>query len=87
MIGPSGFKAAPKAKKERTEGWGSLDNARDAHYFVEGRSLCKRWMVFGKPHWETNQGLGTAATKGTCKACWKKAAALQSKPQHYEGQK
>ena len=62
---------------DRKEGWGNLDNARDAHYFsADGRSLCKRWLAFGSPRWESNQELGSAPTKGTCKACWKKAAAM-----------
>lgn len=65
--------------KKRTEGWGSLDNARDAHYFRDDRSLCMRWLVFGTPHWETHQGLGSAPTKGTCKACWKKRAKEEGK--------
>ena len=30
-----------------TEGWGWPLNARKAHYFLEGRSLCMRWMFFG----------------------------------------
>lgn len=59
---------------ERTEGWGNLDNARDAHYFKDGRSLCGRWLAFGAPRWESNQTLGSAPTKGTCKTCWTKRA-------------
>lgn len=60
---------------ERTEGWGNLDNARDAHYFdADGRSLCKRWLAFGGPRWEENQALGSSPTAGTCKMCWKKRA-------------
>ena len=67
---------------ERTEGWGGLDNARDAHYFdAKGRSLCGRWLAFN-PRWESNQELGTEATKGTCKACWKKAAKAQGSKAH-----
>jgi hypothetical protein len=68
-----------KAAK-RTEGWGNLDNARDAHYFrKDGRSLCGRWMAWGSPRWESNQELGTEAGKGTCKACWKKRATETAK--------
>lgn len=59
---------------ERTEGWGNLDNARDAHYFRENRSLCKRWLTFGVPRWESNQALGSKPGGGTCKGCWNKRA-------------
>jgi hypothetical protein len=61
---------------KRAEGWGNLDNARDAHYFVDGSSLCGRWLAFGEPRWESNQELGSAPSNGTCKHCWKKAAKL-----------
>lgn len=57
---------------KQTEGWGNLDNVRQAHYFRNGRSLCARWATLGSPRWERNQALGTEATEGTCKACWKK---------------
>lgn len=65
---------------ERSEGWGGLDNVRNAHYFRDGRSLCLKWLVFGSPRWERNQELGSVATKGTCKACWKKRAKEETKP-------
>ena len=59
---------------ERVEGWGNLDNVRNAHYFRDGKSLCAKWLAFGEPRWEHNQELGKEPTKGsgTCKACWKK---------------
>lgn len=59
--------------EQRTEGWGSCDNIRgNAHYFeVNGRSLCRRVFALGAPRWERNQELGTEATPGTCKACWR----------------
>ena len=62
--------------EERTEGWGNVENARDAHYFRDGMSLCNRWAVFGGPRWERHQELGKEPTRGsgTCKACWKKRA-------------
>jgi len=63
---------------KRTEGWGNIHEARDAHFFRDNRSLCGRWLVFGVPHWETNQGLGSAPTKGTCKGCWKKRSKEES---------
>lgn len=30
---------------ERTHGWKWLINATKWHYFVDGRSLCGKWMV------------------------------------------
>lgn len=30
------------------QGWGLAWNFRKAHYFIESRSLCGRWMYFGK---------------------------------------
>lgn len=62
------------AEQERVEGWGNLDNARDAHYFRNNRSLCGRWLAWGSPRWEKHQELGMAATMGTCKLCWKRRA-------------
>ena len=70
--------AAPRNTEEqlvgRSEGWGSLLNARDAHYFRDGRSLCRRWACFGTPMWESNQALGSRPRRnsGTCVTCWKK---------------
>jgi hypothetical protein len=36
----------PRTKKE-DQGWGVPLNTKKAHYFVNGRSLCSRWMFFG----------------------------------------
>lgn len=62
----------------RKEGWGSLDNAAKAHYFRDDRSLCRRWLTWGAPRWESNQSQGDAPDKGTCAVCWKKRAAEQN---------
>lgn len=66
-------------RKERTEGWGNLDNVKNAHYFRNDRSLCGAWLAWGSPRWESNQELGTEPTRGTCKACWRKRAAEVTK--------
>ena len=29
------------------EGWGFPTGSRKAHYFVDGRSLCRKWMYLG----------------------------------------
>lgn len=59
---------------DRSEGWGSLLNARSAHYFRDGKSICGRWACFGSPRWERKQELGERPRRndGTCVACWKK---------------
>jgi hypothetical protein len=59
---------------DRSEGWGSLINATSAHYFRDGRSLCRRWLCLRSPIWDTNQTLGPLPERnsGTCIACWKK---------------
>jgi hypothetical protein len=74
-----------KTPKERTEGWGNLDNARDAHYFREGRSLCGYWLAWGPTRWESNQELGEAPVKGTCKKCWKKRATEEKATANSQG--
>ena len=58
---------------ERIEGWGFLSNAKLAHYFRGGRSLCGRWLTFGAPEWISAQEKGKAPGIHDCKACWKKA--------------
>lgn len=29
------------------EGWGYPENARKAHFFIKGRSLCRKWLYLG----------------------------------------
>ena len=45
-------------------GWGWPGNAKKAHYFVDGRSLCGRWLFFGQP--TQNQG---ASSPDDCREC------------------
>lgn len=33
---------------DATEGWGFPGNSRKAHYFVQGRSLCMKWLFLGQ---------------------------------------
>jgi hypothetical protein len=40
---------------ERTEGWGYVLNARNAHYFRDNMSLCRRWMAYGGPVYSEKQ--------------------------------
>ncbi|RLI41370.1 hypothetical protein DRO59_07110 [Candidatus Bathyarchaeota archaeon] len=36
------------SKSKVKEGWGFPLNSRKAHYFVNGRSLCGKWLFFGE---------------------------------------
>jgi len=50
------------------EGWAKPFNTRKYHYFVKSKSLCGRWMFFGKdltPH------DGGPLTKVDCKTCYR----------------
>lgn len=49
-------------------GWNWLINSRVEHYFVEGRSLCGRWMIFAP-----DTGIEDAPGN-YCMACLKKLA-------------
>ena len=47
------------------EGWGFPSNSRKAHYFVDKRSLCGKWLFFG----ELEQGNDDSSDN--CTACKK----------------
>ena len=49
----------------KKEGWTYLTNSPKWHYFVDGRSLCKRFMLFALPDLE----LGNDNSPDNCKAC------------------
>ncbi len=46
------------------EGWAYLHNSRVEHYFVAGRSLCKRWLCF-------SMDFHTTMGQPECRACRK----------------
>lgn len=49
------------------EGWTWLANSPKWHYFRDGRSLCRRWMLFGSGHdYATEENL---TSPDNCKAC------------------
>lgn len=52
-----------------TEGWKWLMNAPKAHYFRDGRALCRRWMYLGS-EFDTD----IAASPDDCKICTAKLA-------------
>ncbi len=49
-----------------SEGWGFPAKSRKAHYFVDGISLCGKWMFFG----ELEQGNDNSPDN--CATCKKK---------------
>ena len=52
---------------ENKEGWTWLSNSPKWHYFVDGRSLCKRFMLFGNAKLDQGQD----DSPDNCKACMK----------------
>ena len=46
------------------EGWAYLLNAKNEHYFIDGRSLCRKWLGFGLDY-------GRTMGQPDCKACRK----------------
>ncbi len=56
------------------KGWAMPANARKAHYFVDGVSLCGGWGIISEPVWGGNQSGDDEIEPGTndCKPCWRK---------------
>jgi predicted HD phosphohydrolase len=50
------------------EGWKWIINSTREHYFVEGRSLCKRWLSL------SGGGFDTTIGNKPCKTCEKALA-------------
>ena len=46
------------------EGWAYLSNSKYEHYFVDGRSLCRKWLGLGLDY-------GRTMGQPECKACRK----------------
>lgn len=53
-----------------SEGWGHPWNAKTYHYFVNGISLCGRWMLFPKDP-SPDDG-GVIPGPEDCKLCFRK---------------
>lgn len=53
------------------KGWGNLFNSRKWHYFIEGKSLCGKWMLMGNGNLVDGQN----DSPDNCAACRKKLAA------------
>lgn len=70
-----------KLEEEKTiskRGWKVLINSPKAHYFIEGQSLCRRWMNLGSDGFEDFNH----DSPDNCKNCEKKRAKLtgENKP-------
>jgi len=52
----------------QSEGWNWIYNSPKWHYFVDGVSLCKRWMLFSIPK---NLEQGNNNSPDNCKTCRK----------------
>lgn len=61
-----------------TEGWTFLWNSTKWHYFVEGRSLCGRFLLLANPAFDCH-----IDSPDNCKACLRKyQARLQKDTAH-----
>lgn len=60
---------------ETKEGWAWLLNSRNEHYFVDGRSLCRKWLGLGLDYDRT---MG----QPECKACRKALDKREAKKNH-----
>lgn len=49
------------------EGWVGLLNTKKWHYFINGRSLCRKWMYLGTLYEQGNDN-----SPDNCAACKKK---------------
>lgn len=54
--------------KRGGEGWSFCSTSAKAHYFVDGRSLCNRWMFLSDPELEQ----GNDNSPDNCVICRKK---------------
>jgi len=61
------------SERVRRDGWCWPGDARKAHFFVAGRSLCGRWAFFGDAL--LTQGMKDVPGPDDCLTCFKKAKA------------
>lgn len=59
----------PTLVEESQEGWMWLSNSPKWHYFMDGQSLCGKWMTFSKKFEQGND-----SSIDNCKACQKALA-------------
>jgi hypothetical protein len=53
---------------DNDEGWGACQNTPKWHYFIEGRSLCHHYMLFGKAELQR----GNNESPDNCLSCRRK---------------
>jgi len=53
-------------------GWAWPERSRKAHFFREGRSICRRWLYVGIL--TRNQNRGNAPGPDDCVVCWRASA-------------
>lgn len=63
--------------KEPVKGWGFPPSSRKAHYFIDGRSLCSKWLFFGDLE-DSNDNSPDNCTR--CKKAVKKLREKEKKP-------
>ena len=64
------------------EGWGFGLLNRKAHYFVDGRSLCKKWLYAGNLDMTINQKTHDKPGPDDCKECHRKLLKRHIKVYH-----
>lgn len=57
------------------DGWAWPLNSRKAHYFIDTRSLCRRWSFWGSQ--DQPQHVGAAPQRDDCVPCWRAAKKMQ----------
>jgi len=68
--------SAEKRKPADKQGWGSLANSPKWHYFVEGRSLCGKWLGLGITNFDDDPL--TDDSPDNCAGCKKKVPKLRT---------
>jgi hypothetical protein len=53
------------------KGWKMLINSTKAHYFIDNRSLCGKWLSLGVEYDDNNH-----YSQDNCKGCMKKREAI-----------
>ena len=57
------------------EGWTWLQNSKKWHYFVDNRSLCRKWGIFGSDELEQ----GKDDSPDNCAECQRQLAKRKAK--------
>lgn len=63
--------------EKKSRGWSWLHNATKFHYFVDGRSLCGRWLCLFLPTEDLEDGKDEHPDN--CKACSRAVKKMRAK--------